>query len=230
MDFSKFDNRHYPVVSVADGYGEWVATYERTVEDEMDIRLFERVKTVDWANVGQVLDLACGTGRIGVWLKGKGVTTIDGIDMTPEMLEFAREKAVYRQLYTGDITQTSFAPATYDLCTQSLADEHLPDLTPLYKEAARITRPGGHFVLVGYHPYFLMNGIITHFHRADGEAIGIESYVHLLSDHVKAALSNGWTLVEMDEQVVDEAWLAKKPKWEKYRNQPVSFSMVWQRV
>ncbi len=230
MDFSKFDNRHYPVVSVVDGYGEWVASYERTVEDEMDIRLFERIETVEWANAGQVLDLACGTGRIGVWLNSKRVTTIDGIDMTPEMLAFAREKAVYRQLYTGDITQTAFAPATYDLCTQSLADEHLPELLPLYQEAARITRPGGYFVLVGYHPYFLMNGIITHFHRADGEAVGIESYVHLLSDHVKAALSNGWTLRELDEQVVDEAWLAKKPKWEKYRNQPVSFSMVWQRV
>jgi hypothetical protein len=74
-----------------------------------------------------------------------------------------------------------------------------------------------------------MNGIITHFHRADGEAIGIESYIHLLSDHVKAALPNGWTLIEMDEGVIDEAWLAKKPKWDKYRHQPVSFSMVWRR-
>jgi hypothetical protein len=28
---------------------------------------------------------------------------------------------------------------------------------------------------------------------------------------------------------VDEAWLKKKPKWEAYRGQPVSFAMVWRR-
>jgi SAM-dependent methyltransferase len=229
MDFSKFDNRHYPTAPVEEGYGEWVATYERTVEDEMDIRLFERISTVSWADANQTLDLACGTGRIGAWLKSKGGGVIDGVDMTPQMLAQAAQKNAYRNLSVGDITHTPFPDAAYDLCTQSLADEHLPSLLPLYTEAARITCSGGHFVLVGYHPNFLMNGIITHFHRADGEAIGIESYIHLLSDHVKAALPNGWRLIEMDEGVIDEAWLAKKPKWDKYRNQPVSFSMVWRR-
>ena len=110
-----------------------------------------------------------------------------------------------------------------------LADEHLPTLGPLYREAARITKPNGYFVIVGYHPHFLMQGIITHFHRADGEPVAIESYVHLLSDHVKAAHAAGWMLAEMDEGVIDEAWLQKKPKWTPYRNRPVSFAMVWQK-
>ena len=47
-----------------------------------------------------------------------------------------------------------------------------------------------------------------------GESVTIRSYVHLLSDHVKAAHAAGWTLVEMDEGLVDEAWLAKKPQWQ----------------
>jgi hypothetical protein len=33
----------------------------------------------------------------------------------------------------------------------------------------------------------------------------------------------------MAEGVVDDAWIAKKPKWERYRLQPVSFAMVWRR-
>jgi hypothetical protein len=36
---------------------------------------------------------------------------------------------------------------------------------------------------------------------------------HLLSEHVGAALPAGWTLVEMRERVIDDAWLAVKPKW-----------------
>jgi hypothetical protein len=93
-----------------------------------------------------------------------------------------------------------------------------------------VTKPQGYFALVGFHPQFLMAGVPTHFDRTPGEPITIRSYVHLLSDHVKAALAAGWTLREMTEGLVDDAWLTKKPKWEKYAGLPVSFAMVWQRV
>lgn len=33
----------------------------------------------------------------------------------------------------------------------------------------------------------------------------------------------------MDEGVVDEAWLARKPQWARYRFHPVSFAMIWRR-
>ena len=58
----------------------------------------------------------------------------------------------------------------------------------------------------------------------------------LLSDRAdsavvaRAAHAAGWTLAEMEEGVVDEAWLAKKPQWAKYRFHPVSFAMVWKRA
>jgi hypothetical protein len=99
----------------------------------------------------------------------------------------------------------------------------------MYREVARITQAGACFVMVGYHPHFMLNGIPTHFNRASGQPVAIETYVHLLSDHFKAARQAGWGLLEMDEGLVDQAWLAKKPKWAKYRNHPVSFAMVWRR-
>ncbi len=229
MDHSRYDKRGYPIVEVQQGYGEWVNTYEQTVLDEMDLRLFERLNSVPWDSLGTVLDLACGTGRIGAWLKQKTSAEIDGVDLTPEMLEIARGKQIYRSLTNSDVSATGLPDASYDLCIQSLADEHMATLPPLYTEAARVTKPGGFFALVGFHPQFLMAGVPTHFDRAPGEAITIRSYVHLLSDHVKAGLAAGWVLHEMDEGLVDEAWLAKKPKWEKYAGLPVSFTMVWQK-
>lgn len=229
MDHGRYDKRHYPIVDVQQGYGEWVRTYEAVVQDEMDLRLFERVTTVDWAAVGQILDLACGTGRIGAWLKQRTNAPIDGVDLTPEMLDVARGKAIYRSLTVADVTQTGLPDAAYDLCTQSLADEHLPELKPLYAEVARILKPGGCFVIVGFHPQFLMAGVPTHFDRESGEPITIRSYVHLLSDHVKAARAVGLSLAEMDEGLIDEEYLRAKPKWEKYYGLPISFSMVWRR-
>ena len=229
LDFSRFDTRQYRTLSVRDGYREWVHTYEATVHDEMDLRLLQRLSSVPWAEIGQAADLACGTGRTGAWLKANGVAEVDGVDMTPEMLDVAQRKDIYRRLIVADVCDTGLPAGRYDLCIQVLADEHLPDLRPLYQEAARISRGEGRFVLAGYHPHFLMHGIPTHFDSRTGEPLAIRSYVHLFSDHVKAASAAGWVLVEMDEGVVNDEWLVKKPKWEKYRDWPMSFALVWRK-
>jgi SAM-dependent methyltransferase len=157
------------------------------------------------------------------------VARLDGLDFTPEMLARAEAKGVSDRLIQADMLATGLPAASYDLVLEVLADEHLADLGPLYRETARLAGPAGVFVIVGYHPHFLMNGIPTHFDREGGEPVAIESYVHLLSDHAKAAHQSGWTLMEMDEGVVDDAWIAKKPKWQRYRFHPVSFAMVWRK-
>jgi SAM-dependent methyltransferase len=229
MDFTPFDVRKYRTLGVRDGYREWSGTYEDTVEDEMDLRLLRRMQTVAWAACGTALDLACGTGRIGTWLRSQGVAVLDGVDFTAEMLEHARARGVYRALYERDVRDTGLAAESYDLVTEVLADEHLPDLQPLYREAWRLARPGGVFVIVGYHSHFLMSGIPTHFDGVGGEPVAVESYVHLLSDHVKAAHAAGWVLREMDEGVVDDEWVAKKPGWKRLFHHPVSFAMVWRK-
>ena len=86
MDHTLFDQRQYPILPVREGYGEWARTYDGVVQDEMDLRLLARLTTVDWAARTAVLDLACGTGRIGAWLRSQGVARLDGLDLTPEML------------------------------------------------------------------------------------------------------------------------------------------------
>ncbi len=230
MEFSSFDNRKYPTLSVIDGYAEWAGTYEDTVPDELDLPLLSRIRSVDWPNVERAADLACGTGRTGAWLTQQGVRRIDGVDLTPEMIEQAKRKGVYENLHVGDVTGTPLDSAAYDLCIMVLADEHLEDLKPFYKETARLTRPDGRFVIVGYHPHFMLMGIPPHYDRASGEPVAIESYVHLTSDHVRAAHAAGWSLLEMHEHLINSNWIAAKPKWEKYVNHPISFAMVWSKT
>lgn len=225
MEFSVFDRRHYPVLPVAEGYSRWASTYEQTVLDRMDIALLERLKTVPWA--GPAADLACGTGRIGAWLRSKGVFEIDGVDLTEAMLDRARARGIYRALLRGDIQQT-LLPGPYALVTQSLACEHLPDLAPLYREVSRLLASGGRFVLVGYHPFFMMSGIPTHF-REGASNLTIATHVHLLSDHFRAGRACELVLDEMDENLVDAGWLAEKPKWAAYEHHPISFVLVWRK-
>lgn len=227
MEHARFDTRGYRTVGVGEGYGEWVEHYDRTVCDEMDLRLLGRLE-LEWAAFDRAADLACGTGRIGQWLASRGVGRVDGVDLTEAMLDRARGRAVYETTAIGDMRQTPLESGVYDLAIEVLADEHIPDLAPLYAETARLLGPSGRFVIVGYHPHFLMGGTPTHFHRAESdEPIAIESWVHQISDHVHAARSAGLGLEAMEEGLVDDEWLAAKPKWERHRWHPVSFAMVW---
>jgi SAM-dependent methyltransferase len=227
-DFKAFDTRGYRTVDVRTGYGEWVATYEDTVEDAMDIALLDELREVQWA--GEAADLGCGTGRTGTWMRQHGVEAIDGADLTPEMLERARQRGVYRRLVEADVAATGLPSDAYDLVMTCLVDEHLANLEPLYAEASRLARPDGAFVLVGFHPHFIMAaGMPTHFDSASGEPVAIDTHVHLLSEHVSAGLAAGLRLVEMRERVIDDAWLALKPKWERLRGQPVAFATVWRK-
>jgi SAM-dependent methyltransferase len=227
-DFTPFDTRGYRTVDVRSGYGEWVATYEQTVEDAMDIELLESLGQVRWS--GEVADLGCGTGRTRIWLREQGVEAVDGVDLTPEMLEVARERGVHRRLVEADVTATGLPDEAYDLVVTSLVDEHLADLRPLYAEAYRLAKPGAMYVLVGYHPHFIMAaGMPTHYDSASGEPVAIETHVHLLSEHTDAALGAGWELAELKERLIDDVWLELKPKWEHLRHQPVAFAFVWRR-
>jgi SAM-dependent methyltransferase len=230
VTFALFDQRGYRTVDVRTGYGEWVATYERTVEDAMDIALLDALATPPWSDLRRAADLGCGTGRTGVWLRQHGVVDIDGVDLTPEMLAVARSKGVYQSLVEADLAASGLAGANYDLVTVCLVDEHLPELSPLYREAFRLAKPGGLLVLVAYHPHFIMaSGMPTHYTSAAGEPVAIATHVHLLSEHVSVALEAGWTLAEMQEQVIDDGWIGLKPKWERFRGHPIAAAFVWRR-
>ena len=78
------------MVSARDGYGAWQPTYDNSVQDIMDLGILETLTTVRWSEARQVVDLGCGTGRTASWLVSKGVVTIDGVDLTPKMLDKAR--------------------------------------------------------------------------------------------------------------------------------------------
>jgi SAM-dependent methyltransferase len=228
--FSSFDTRSYRTVAPREGYDRWAATYEDTVEGAMDIALLERLD-LDWGAVDRAADLGCGTGRTGSWLTARGVGEIDGIDISPRMLEAAGARGVYSSLREGEVGDTGLAGGAYDLVVSCLVDEHLADLRPLYAEAARLARPGGRFVLVGFHPHFIIaSGMPTHFDDAEsGESLAIETHVHLLGDQVAAGRDAGLDLLALHERVVDDEWVALKPKWERFRHHPISFAFVWSR-
>ncbi|MEO0683020.1 MAG: methyltransferase domain-containing protein, partial [Pseudomonadota bacterium] len=82
-------------------YDDWAASYEAEVGEQgyaTPGRCADALKHCADDMSAPVLDFGCGTGLSGLALKLAGFETIDGVDLSAEMLEGARSKNVYRHL------------------------------------------------------------------------------------------------------------------------------------
>ena len=91
----------------------------------------------------EILDIGAGTGLVAEHLRGR---TVDALDITPEMLEVARPKGVYRSLTLGDLTKALDIPdAAYDAVVSCGTFTHGHVGPECFPELLRITRPGAVF-------------------------------------------------------------------------------------
>lgn len=231
--FARYDSRSYRTLDVASGYAAWAPFYDASMDDRLDLSLLSALASVNWDDIGAAVDLGCGTGRIGAWLKARGVGRVDGIDACPAMLERAAPKRIYDRLMCVDAGATGLVTGDYDLVISSFVACHLTELSGLYAEAARLTCPSGNVVLVDYHPFMLLKGVPTHFDAPSGETIAVANAIHLLGDHIDAGRRTDLAVLELREQLVDAEWVRQNqllfgaPRLASHVGHPVSFAMVW---
>jgi SAM-dependent methyltransferase len=131
-------------------YDDWAERYDTDVAEDLGYVApgIAADTVVEVAGTdGTVLDAGCGTGLVGAALAQRGVAVIDGVDLSPGMLERARATGAYRSLEPADLTQPLSTPAdTYDVvvCVGTLTHGHVgPEAL---REFVRVTRPGGSVV------------------------------------------------------------------------------------
>ena len=92
----------------------------------------------------RALDLGCGTGLMGLALAGRAAA-IDGVDLSPAMVERARAAGVYAALEAGplDAALAASPAGTYDLVVAADVMVYLGDLAPVFAGASRALAPGG---------------------------------------------------------------------------------------
>src|ERR1700758_279168 len=117
--FAQYDTRGYRTLNAAAGYAAWSPTYDTTMDDRLDLPLLESVASVEWIAIAAAVDLGCGTGRIGAWLKARGVRQVDGVDAAPAMLERAAAKGIYHRLAHAGAIETGLDGGDYDLAISS---------------------------------------------------------------------------------------------------------------
>ena len=119
-------------------YRKFSAFYESNMVDtlgyEAPARLGALLKTVLGERAGlRVLDLGCGTGLSGLSLK-VWAAHLTGVDLSPEMVEKARDRAIYDRLEVAELTDwLARDQEHYDLIVACDTLIYFGDLAPVVK-------------------------------------------------------------------------------------------------
>ena len=221
--FAHYDQRRYRTLGVVDAYTAWAPVYG-DLDDRFDVDLLEASPGLgERVRGARVVDLGCGTGRIGAWARGRGASHVTGVDLTPAMLARAKDRAAYDVLLRGDLTRIPIAAGHADLVTTSLALCHVADLGGFFAEAKRILRPGGTLAIVDYHPTFLFLGIPSHFpDPTTGENIAVVNHIHAFGQIFDASRTAGFALRDLRERFVDDEWITARPSYARHHGLPIT--------
>jgi ubiquinone/menaquinone biosynthesis C-methylase UbiE len=97
------------------------------------------------------LEVACGPSMVGRELAPK-VGSVRGVDLTPAMIEKAREEALREDLGNvefgvGDATALELEDGSFDGAITRFSLHHIPAPRRVVEEMARVVRPGGWVVI-----------------------------------------------------------------------------------
>lgn len=95
----------------------------------------------------QVLEIGAGGGFTLAALQRIGFQRLVGTDLTATSMDAMRQRLPGVPLVAADAERLPFQDASFDLLLSSDLIEHLPDLGQHLAEAARVLRPGGHYLM-----------------------------------------------------------------------------------
>ena len=128
-------------------YKEWAPAYDHdndnllgTVSQPLSVQIFqEYIKDKSL----RIIDVGCGTGLVGVELEKGGFSNFDGIDISQEMIDIAKQRG-YSKLLIGSLNDSLPCENNeYDaaLCVGVFTHGHVS--SDRLDELIRIVKPGG---------------------------------------------------------------------------------------
>ena len=175
---------------------------------------------LDAASVGpglKALDLCCGQGNVSEALLSRGCEVI-GIDFSPAMLAFARQRASKATVIQADAQNLPFSNAQFDVVVSNLGVCHIPDQPRTLAEVRRVLRPGGKFAMTVWcgpdtSPCFaaVYGAIKAHGHPNVSVPAGPDFHQFANRDTAMKLLSDA-KFSNIDLTIVDCAWDLDAPE------------------
>ena len=103
------------------------------------------VPTIKINNTLDILDLGCGTGLAGAWLKDYA-NSLTGVDLSDGMVQVAKKKMIYQNLHVTSIDDyLGDCADDFDLVVAVDVLSYIGDLESLFKKVGQVLRPNSHF-------------------------------------------------------------------------------------
>ncbi|MBS1704930.1 MAG: methyltransferase domain-containing protein [Armatimonadetes bacterium] len=117
---------------------EGIKPYYRNPRLEVAVRIPDGVR--------KILDVGCGAGAFGLFMKSDRGAEVWGIELMPEPAEFAKERL--DKVFVGDCLELlpTLPAESFDLVTYNDVLEHLVSPDVAVRESARVLKPGGYLV------------------------------------------------------------------------------------
>lgn len=136
----------------------------------------------------EVLDVACGTGVLFPDYLRRGVASVTGIDISPEMAKIAAAKFPEVKVICGDVEETAF-DRQFDCIMVYNAFPHFPDPARLVAVLAGLCKPGGRLSVA----HSMSRDALTAHHSGRASDVSID----LLHEQELAALFGRWFDVDV---------------------------------
>ena len=131
-------------------YDEWAKTYDADLERDFEYtgpQIAAEIFIKYVPSEARVLDAGAGTGMVGEILTKQGYKNLVAMDISGGMLEEARKKQVYQELYQmvmGEPLGLDTDSFDATICVGTLTIGHAPASS--LDELVRVTKPGGYII------------------------------------------------------------------------------------
>lgn len=188
-------------MSIRDDYTRWAHRYDTDPNRTRDLDREVMKTLLVGRHYDRTIEAGCGTGKNTAHLAGISDSVLS-LDFSPGMLARARENVrlpnvTFRQADLRERWPVGDGGA--DLVSCNLVLEHLRELAPFFREAARALRSAGRLLVCELHPARQYDGTQARYDEATGTPRRIEAFTHHVSDFTSAARSVGLRLERLDE-------------------------------
>lgn len=140
---------------IIDQFTRWAKPFaELPIHAEAD-SLREVITACEITDVSTVLDVACGPGIVTCALAQKGAC-VTGIDLTPGMIDQARDRAVKSNVTVnfqiGDARSLPFKDESFDRVVTRYSFHHMENPCEVLAEMIRVCRPNGRIIVIDATP------------------------------------------------------------------------------
>lgn len=190
-----------PVLTPLEAYNRWAPTYQHETNPikELSDDLVNRLIPTDLTGMS-FLDAGCGVGKFCNLAASRGASKIVGLDLSPAMIEVARQQCPEASFICGDLLTSIADVDPTDCILSALVLGHIQNLDNALGELLSKLKVNGCLILTDFHPHLtLQNAKRTFRDSGTGTIFEVRHHLHLFQDYFRIVRKYNCEIIEFEE-------------------------------